>query len=52
MSPQLFEALVFLRVNESFWYPELVGEAINGARSERAAMRLRNHEFHEIILCD
>lgn len=49
MTPQLFEALVFLKVNERFWDAQLVSEAIYGARGDRADARLHAHEAHEVI---
>ena len=47
MTPQMFEALMFLRLNERFWDEQLVSEAINGARSDCAAARLGAHEVWE-----
>ncbi len=49
MIPQLFEALVFLKMNHRFWDARLISEAIGGARSERAKARMDAHElFREL----
>ncbi len=44
--PQLFEALVFLKVNERYWDAQLVSKAIYAARGDRAEARLRGNEEH------
>ncbi len=44
MTPQLFDILVFLKVNERYWDAQLVSKAIYGAREHRAEARLGGHE--------
>lgn len=36
LTPQLFEALIYLRYNERFWDPQLVAEAVSSARGARS----------------
>ena len=43
MTPQLFEALLFLRENERFWNERLVAEAIGCAKSKRVRDKLDAH---------
>ena len=40
MTPQMFEALLFLKVNERFWNQDLVIEALKHAKTERSDDRL------------
>ena len=52
MTPQLFEALIFLRLNEIFWNAQMVSTAINETRSEGTRARIEAHslageQFHE-----
>lgn len=47
MTAQLFEAIVFLKVNESFWGTQSVSEASHLARSTRANARIEAHEAQE-----
>ncbi len=46
MTPQVLEAILFLRENERFWDAKLVAEAIGAARSERTNSRLKTHQEH------
>jgi len=46
LSPQLFEALVFLKVNSRLWDAQMVSEATYSARINRASARLSEHEAH------
>ncbi len=50
MTPQLSEALVFLKMNHRFWDARLFIEAIGGARSERAKARMDVHYWKMRIL--
>ncbi len=44
MTPQLFRALVFLKVHELYWDAQLVSKAIYRAHEDRQEARLRSHE--------
>lgn len=41
MTPQMFEAIMFLRYNKRFWNGALVSEAINMNKSDRSASRFK-----------
>ncbi len=43
MTPQLFEALMFLKINSRFWDAALVEKAIGEAGKERASARYMAH---------
>ncbi len=45
MTPQLFEAIMFLKSNRRFWTAPLVEEAITESRKERASGRYMAHKF-------
>ncbi len=47
MTPQLFEALMFLKINSRFWDAALVEEAIGEARKERASARYMAHRVQD-----
>lgn len=47
MTPQLFEEIIFLKINELFWDAQLVREAINGALCDRTATRMEAHSTQE-----
>ncbi len=44
MTPKLFEASVFLKMNHLFWDVSLVSRAIGGVLFERAKARMAAHE--------
>lgn len=46
MTPQLFEAFVFSKLNRTYWNTEHVSKAINNDQSSRASNRVRPHEIH------
>ncbi len=46
MTPQLFEALVVLKVNERYWDAQLVSKATYSARRDRAEASLCGHDEH------
>jgi len=46
LSPQLFEALAFLKVNSRLWDAQMVIEATCSTRINRASARLSAHEAH------
>lgn len=46
MTPQLFEALIYLKYNSRFWNAPLVSKAIYGTAGRRAAARLEAHVQH------
>ncbi len=45
LTPQLFEAIMFLKFNERFWDAQLVSDAVNGARSARVEARIKVYEL-------
>ncbi len=47
LTPQFFEATMFLKFNERFWDAQLVGYAVDGARSARVEARIKAHELKE-----
>ncbi len=47
LTPQLFEAIMFLKFNERFWDALLVSDALNGARSARVEARFKVHELEQ-----
>ena len=49
MTPQLFETLVFLKLNERFWDVAFVAEAMSSAKGERAKQRSDAHSRHPEI---
>lgn len=50
MTPQLFEAIVFLRENERFWDMQLVAESIGLAKRRNSEDRLAQRIAHEEYL--
>jgi len=46
LTPQLFEALVFLKVNGRFWDAKMVSQATYNARNDRASLRFEAHVEH------
>eukprot|EP00171_Calliarthron_tuberculosum_P023317 IDg23317t1 len=47
MTPQMFEALLFLKFNERLWDDQLVAQAFGESRSERVKARLEAHQMHD-----
>lgn len=47
MTPQLFEALIYLKYNERFWNAHLVSKAIYGTMERRAAAQPEAHHEHD-----
>ncbi len=47
MTPQLFEALMFSKMNSRFWDAALVEEAIGEDRKERASARYMAHRVRD-----
>ena len=47
MAPQLFEAILFLRVNQRFWNNDTVLEAVHNAKSKGAEDRMKACELQE-----
>ncbi len=47
MTPQIFEAVMFLKMNSRFWDAALVEEAIGEARKERASARYMAHRVRD-----
>ncbi len=52
MSPQLFEVLVFFKLDERFWDANLVSKAISCTRSERTKAWMRGHDVHDKDLAE
>ena len=50
MTPELFEAILFLKLNENLWDINLVSRAIAQAKSSRTNKRINNHKLSEKIL--
>jgi hypothetical protein len=50
MTPQLFEALLYLKENRRFWDDAMVKKAIDEARSERIAKRISEEEQEDDFL--
>lgn len=46
MTPQIFEAIVFIRENERFWDAKLVAKAIGMTRIERVKAKIVAHQEH------
>ncbi len=44
---QLFKAIMFLKFKERFWDPQLVSDAVNGARSARVEAQVKAHELEQ-----
>lgn len=47
MTPQLFEAILFLKLNERFWNSNAVSESIYRAHSRNSMYWIESHELHE-----
>ncbi len=47
LTPQLFEALLFLKFKECFWNAHLVSDAVDGARPARVEARIKAHELEQ-----
>ncbi len=47
LTPQLFEATMFFKFNESCWDAQLVSDAVNGARSARVEARIKARELEQ-----
>lgn len=45
-TPQLFEAIVFLKLNERFWNSHIVRDDVNFARYKVAEALFNAHEVH------
>ncbi len=47
MTPELFEALFFLKFNRRFWDASVVNKVIGEARCDRAKEHMDAHVMHE-----
>lgn len=50
LTPYLFEAIMFLKVNRRFWDQQLVSEAYKMQRTERSNQRYEDDEAVEVFL--
>lgn len=47
MTPQLFEAIIFLKCNERFWDADLVSDIIHQALVDSSSARVKAHDHIE-----